>query len=134
MKALCYITGDNPDKFGSLYYWIEYRYKIVTRNKVFFFSENESMYGAMEKARKELYEAGTAHTIVDCLPVYGQTFEWGYFRCKGFKKGSMHFEFIDDNVWGMFNQHIAKIKGYPLFEYKQQTAYQKRQTGRKKEA
>jgi hypothetical protein len=45
----------------------------------------------------------------------------------------MHFEFKDDNVWAKFNQHVSRIKGYPLFEAKEQTAYQKRQTGRTKE-
>jgi hypothetical protein len=63
---------------------------------------------------------------------YGQWFNWAYFRCKGFKKGSMHFEFKDDGILAKFNQHIARIKGYPLFEGKEQTAYQDRQTGRGK--
>lgn len=27
-----------------------------------------------------------------------------------------HFEFKDAEVWARFNQHIARIKGYPLFE------------------
>lgn len=45
------------------------------------------------------------------------------------KKGSMHFEWLDLDLWGKFNQRIAKIKGYPLFEAKEQTAYQKRNAG-----
>jgi hypothetical protein len=32
-------------------------------------------------------------------------------------------------LWGKFNQRIAKLKGYPLFEAKEQTAYQKRNAG-----
>ena len=42
----------------------------------------------------------------------------------------MHFEFKNDKVWELFNQRVAKIKGYVLFEAKEQTEYQKRQTGR----
>ena len=53
-----------------------------------------------------------------------------FFRYKGFKKGTLHVEFKDEEVWAKFNQRVAKIKGYPLFEAKQQTAYQNRQTGR----
>ena len=33
----------------------------------------------------------------------------------------------------MFNARIAKIKGYPLFEQKEQTAYQRRNAGQKSE-
>jgi hypothetical protein len=61
---------------------------------------------------------------------YGGWFTWGYFKCKAFKKGTMHFEFLDEDLWAKFNQRIAKLKGYPLFEGKEQTAYQNRQTGR----
>ena len=34
------------------------------------------------------------------------------------KKGTGHFKFKDRDVWAQFNQHIARIKGYPLFEPK----------------
>jgi hypothetical protein len=44
--------------------------------------------------------------------------EWGFFEFKGFKKGTVHFKFKDKNVWAKFNQNIARIKGYPLYEAK----------------
>lgn len=47
---------------------------------------------------------------------YGVWAEWGYFKVKGFKKGTIHFEFLDKELWGKFNQRVAKIKGYPLYE------------------
>ena len=60
------------------------------------------------------------HTAVsgNQRPVYGEWFNWAYWRVKAYKKGTMHFEFNDDELWGKFNQHIARIKGYPLYEYK----------------
>lgn len=61
---------------------------------------------------------------------WGTWYSWGFFEVKGHKKGSMHFRFNSPELWATFNQRIAKIKGYPLFEGKEQTAYQKRQTGR----
>jgi len=62
---------------------------------------------------------------------YGEWHESHFFKFKGFKNGNMHFEFVSEDVWGIFNQRVSKIKCYPLFEYKEQTAYQERQTGRK---
>jgi len=56
-----------------------------------------------------------------------------FFKYKAFKNGNMHFEFKNEDVWAKFNQHVSRIKGYPLFEAKEQTAYQNRQTGRTKE-
>lgn len=53
-----------------------------------------------------------------------------FFKYKAYKNGNMHFEFKDEEVWTKFNQQVAKLKGYPLFEGKQQTKYQDRQTGR----
>jgi len=47
---------------------------------------------------------------------YGQWAKWGYFNIKCFKKGTIHFEFLDKELWGRFNQRVAKIKGFPLYE------------------
>ena len=45
---------------------------------------------------------------------WGIWFNFGYFRMKGFKKGTMHFEFLDEKLWMEFNQRVAKIKGWAL--------------------
>lgn len=45
---------------------------------------------------------------------YGVWYEWGFFRIKGFKKGTMHFEFLDEDIWIRFNQHVAKQRGWVL--------------------
>ena len=47
---------------------------------------------------------------------YGESVPWAFFKIKCFKKGTIHFEFKDRDVWATFNQRIAKIKGFPLFE------------------
>jgi hypothetical protein len=70
------------------------------------------------------------HFISHIEPRFGQWYCWGFFEIKGFKKGTMHFRFQSQDLWAKFNQRIAKLKGYPLFEAKAQTAYQDRQTGR----
>lgn len=45
---------------------------------------------------------------------YGEWYEWMFFRIKAFKKGTMHFEFKDEDVWMKFNQAVAKHRGWVL--------------------
>lgn len=40
----------------------------------------------------------------------------GFFRIRGYKKGTMHFEFLDEDVWHKFNYEVARIKGWQLFQ------------------
>lgn len=46
----------------------------------------------------------------------GQTYTWDFFEFKAYKKGTVHFKFVDENIWALFNQNIARILGYPLPE------------------
>ncbi len=56
-----------------------------------------------------------AHSIFDEKgEPWGQWFQWGFFRCKAFKKGTIHFEFLDEDVWYRFNYEVAKMKGWQL--------------------
>ena len=57
-----------------------------------------------------------SYTINTLRPEYGEWFDWGFFEVKLFKKGTGHFKFKDENVWALFNQQIARIKGFPLPE------------------
>ena len=61
---------------------------------------------------------------------YGEWYESHFFKYRAYKNGNMHFEFINEDIWARFNARISKIKGYPLYEAKPETAYQKRQTGK----
>ena len=45
---------------------------------------------------------------------WGTWFDWAFWRCKAFKKGTMHFEFKSEEVWFKFNQEVAKTKGWNL--------------------
>jgi len=47
---------------------------------------------------------------------YGQLFDYCFFEVRCYKKGTAHFKFKDRDVWAMLNQHVARIKGYPLPE------------------
>ncbi len=66
------------------------------------------------------YDTLTYPTLQDFVrhltPDFGRWYSWGFFEIKGYKKGTMHFEFQNEDVWAQFNQRIAKLKGYPLYE------------------
>lgn len=47
---------------------------------------------------------------------WGQWFDFAFFSVKLYKKGTGHFKFKDRDVWALFNQQIARIKGYTLPE------------------
>ena len=49
---------------------------------------------------------------------FGKWYSWGFFEIKGYKKGTMHFKFQDQNLWALFNNNIGRIMGYPLYEHK----------------
>lgn len=61
-----------------------------------------------EVAQPEKTDAG--------LFVAGQWYRWGFFRFKAHKKGTVHFEFLDDEVWAAVNARYARIKGQVLPE------------------
>jgi 16S rRNA A1518/A1519 N6-dimethyltransferase RsmA/KsgA/DIM1 with predicted DNA glycosylase/AP lyase activity len=46
----------------------------------------------------------------------GDWYEWGFFRFKAHKKGTVHFEFKDREVWAAVNARYARIKGQVLPE------------------
>ena len=45
---------------------------------------------------------------------WGQWYEWGFFRIRFYKKGTVHCEFLDEDVWYSFNARVAQIKGWAL--------------------
>ena len=46
----------------------------------------------------------------------GEWYVWGFFRFKAYKKGTVHFEFLDEEVWAAVNARYARIKGQVLPE------------------
>lgn len=121
MKALCYITGKDYNKCINLYERTRHELLVHKDGEVLcdpsvthraypmYFRDREKMYEFIEK------NPGYSH-----LPKaeWGQWFDWEFFEVRGYKKGTMHFRFKDQNVWARFNQEVARIKGYPLFEPK----------------
>lgn len=136
-KVLCHITGTQHEDLLRFSEVVDYQYRF--RNAVTGkYIQSKSWKGAMitndpdEALRylEALKADGVPAEMINYRPKYGELFEWNFFKCRAFKKGTMHFEFKDESTWELFNKNIARILGYPLFESKAQTAYQERQTGR----
>jgi hypothetical protein len=134
MKALCHISGKDYNSFMTLEKTIGYRYKLKNRKTGEYLKEERSGYSvfctsyklddwSFQKNIKDFLEKGIDVEIEDSKPTLGEWFDWGFFECRGYKKGTMHFKFKDMDLWAKFNQHIARIKGYPLFEpaYRKET-------------
>jgi hypothetical protein len=96
-KALCWLLGENFDEIGTLYSFF-HRQKPKDPHKT-----------GYQRDQYYTYEFNT-------------WYDFAFFSFKGFKKGTMHFKFKDKEVWGRFNQKIAQLKGYPLYEYKNKAA------------
>jgi len=87
IKALCYMTGKNYD---------------------------EVMTEKDEDGSRNLRNDLSAYFNRAHIP-WGEWTDWNcFFRVRGYKKGTMHFEFKDEAVWMEFNQRVAKIKGWAI--------------------
>lgn len=116
LKALCYITGDNYDQMISLENFIRYPYKVKKNDQ---YGNYKSFFDDYVKAgyyRQAREDEGKTAKTEESKVEFGQWIKWGYFNIKCFKKGTIHFEFLDRELWGKFNQRVAKIKGFPLYE------------------
>ena len=59
-------------------------------------------------------EKDRLHSIDNKDLEWGVWYEWTFFRIKAFKKGTMHFEFLSEDVWAEFNRKVASMRGWRL--------------------
>ncbi|PRY90600.1 DUF4942 domain-containing protein [Mongoliibacter ruber] len=121
LKALCYITGKDYNKSISLYDRCNHEFMVEREGQVLL-DQSVKFRAYPVYFRNESDMLSYLEKNPDCkrLPQveFGQWFDWEFFEIKGYKKGTIHFKFKDENVWARFNQEISRIKGYPLFEPK----------------
>jgi len=120
-KALCYITGTNYDTQISLYNRATKRCLIeidgiILKDPAYSNMPETFEYAAARNKEQELIREGKKNVKVVMPLAWGEWQDWGFFEIKCFKKGTVHCRFKNQDVWAMFNQHVARIKGYPLFE------------------
>jgi len=98
IKALCYITGKDYNKQVSFYNFLSYT----------------KVYDSDGKAMKDKNGYNDLHTVFE----WGKWHKWNdFFEIKGYKKGTVHFKFIDLEVWQRFNTEYARIKGWRLPDF-----------------
>lgn len=110
IKALCYLEGKDYNKEISLYTRLRNRYFIADKEGNYIVPADKYEDAVREQEKR------IGSKIIDSKVEFGGWFDWSFFKCKPFKKGTLHMEFKDADVWGRFNQRVAKIKGYPLYE------------------
>lgn len=116
VKALCLITGQRYEDQISLSNFFQYPFRLRNEEGKFLSGYDYLCYrySDAERVQERLRENGIKVEIVETQTLWGQWVECGFFRVKGHKKGTMHFEFIDEKVWEKFNLEVAKIKGWRL--------------------
>jgi hypothetical protein len=57
----------------------------------------------------------------------GDWHDWGFFLFRPYKKGTVHFEFKDQEVWAALNARYARIKGQVLPEQQRRPKQRRRQ-------
>ena len=78
----------------------------------------EDFYKAMsfltgQPLKEDCYRPFRSQIVESCTDT-GEWFYFDWFRVKFYKKGTMHFEFTDINIWYRFNQVAAKHKGWAI--------------------
>ncbi len=120
-KVLCSITGTSFDNFPSLYNYIHDKHHLYTTCGKHVTSSNDqdrSNYWVKEKEEELKKKGMTLRAEYERRPdiEFGQWFSWAFFEIKGYKKGTFHIKFKDEQHWSLLNQRYAKIKGAVLPE------------------
>lgn len=117
VKALCYLTGKNYDEEIDLSAWIGYKYHFrnIENEKIVDGYDNrfsERDHNRALDRLSQLNRSGIKYELIELNNEWGEWIDWSFFRVKGFKKGTMHFEFLDEDLWAKFNQRVAEIRGW----------------------
>jgi hypothetical protein len=129
VKVLCKLTSTGYDHVGTLrepltrhcYIWlVKDGRKAGTHDfdkdcHITPWGNSKDDYCIKEACRK-LDQSGIEYEIRTNTVERGQWFDFAFFRIKGYKKGSMHVEFLDRKVWETLNRKYAQIKGQVLPE------------------
>lgn len=92
-KAMCLLTGKRMPE----YTWKGYKYERIEGIK--------TIKEALEESFEKIGYVGAGDK-------FDNTAESEFFRLKFWKKGTLHFEFKDDELWKRFNIEVARGKGW----------------------
>lgn len=63
--------------------------------------------------------------VSDMRLSWGQWYDWGEFRVRFYKKGTVHMEFKDEKLWQEFNLRAAKAKKWRIADNVRRTSHNK---------
>lgn len=144
IKALCFITGKNYDMSPTLYEYLRHTHTVRYPDGTFLMEKSKHHEGNfnvvglsdIRMSENQIQEFKDKYIsqgfIIDQRPDWGKWFDFGFFEIKGYKKGTGHIRFKDRDVWATFNQHIARIKGFPLPDIKDSGSQKRTDNDRKK--
>lgn len=120
IKVMCNVEGKNFDSVPSFGDRLNYAYMLYDGDEYVrqvgtdwgFSNAYEEILNVQKKAAEAGRKLAVRHTAIE----FGVWMDWGFFKLKGFKKGTVHLQFKDEKVWARLNQRYAKIKGQVLPE------------------
>lgn len=137
MKAMCWITGTKYEDTQKIEEFFGYHGEDVDFEIIKPDDERKEGYSYLEDKNKWEDRDGTKHEThlvyefiedpdyryklstgykkaVVRYKEFGTWYDWGFFRVRVYKKGTMHAEFKDEQTWIKFNQTASKAKGFQL--------------------
>lgn len=118
VRVLCFLTGKNYDKCMNLRERMIGSYHLKNKDGGFVLDDYNKRFIKTFRTSKDAEQYMIDKNLEDCVimpPMQSNTwYDWEFFEIKFFKKGTMHFKFKDRDVWAVFNQNVARIKGFQL--------------------
>lgn len=118
IKALCFLTGNSYENHLGLSEYFCSSYRISIDGKFlcgYKFGGSKPDDYSMVRELKCLLEQGENAKIEKVNREFGKWISWNeFFNVRGYKKGTMHFEFKDSKVLELFNKEYARIKGWQV--------------------
>lgn len=116
VKALCHLTGKNYEEQVEIYSFFNSGYRVMCNGK-WCHSYDATASKSEDYNIKRYLEAclknGDDAHIVKIDREWGKWVDWNeFFVVRAYKKGTLHVEFKDEDVWRLFNQRVAEIRGW----------------------
>lgn len=126
-KVFSWCLGLNYKDVPSLHMYLSYDY--VRKNSSGHYSDYATQYQLSHMGSDDV---ASNYEKLPC-PGPGEWFDWWIFRIRGYKKGTFHFEFKDEEQWMLINQKYAQACGNPLPQKQKEQAKAKAQKQKQRE-
>jgi hypothetical protein len=116
VKALCHLTGKRYEEQVEIYSFFANSFRVKINGK--WCQSYEGCDSTRNGYRINNYlqaciNNGDDAEVVEIDREWGKWVDWNdFFIVRAYKKGTLHVEFKDEEVWAKFNQRVAEIKGW----------------------